>query len=125
MGTHVRIKKNDLEKLAKVAPKEAAEAVHALALDAERYVKSIMASSPAGSTGASAPGNPPRIDTGALVNSMNTARMNQLLYAVRAGTDYAVLLEYGTSTMAARPFMGPMVVYVQKNASRFFERFLS
>lgn len=56
---------------------------------------------------ASAPGEPPNNDTGNLIASHETAmpEWNRALIVVSA--PYAVPLEYGTSRMAARPFLGP------------------
>lgn len=56
---------------------------------------------------ASAPGESPAIDTGALVNSIQSRQLGPMQWAVVAGTEYAKPLEYGTAKMAARPFMRP------------------
>jgi len=56
---------------------------------------------------ASAPGEPPTIDTGNLVNSIRTTKLERYRYAVTASAEYARHLEYGTYKMAARPFMRP------------------
>lgn len=59
---------------------------------------------------ASAPGQSPAIDTGALANSIlaDTTKADSALYAeVTAGTEYAEPLELGTGRMAPRPFMTP------------------
>jgi HK97 gp10 family phage protein len=46
------------------------------------------------------------VQTGALKNSIE-ARMEGSTAEVSAGVDYAPFVEYGTSNMAARPFMFP------------------
>jgi len=59
---------------------------------------------------ASAPGEPPTIDTSALVNSIRSHRLSQFSWAVTAGSGevgYAKHLEYGTYKMAPRPYMRP------------------
>lgn len=58
---------------------------------------------------ASAPGEAPAIDTGALVNSLATEKVSEAVYMVSAGTEYAQALEFGSKRMAARPFLGPAV----------------
>lgn len=60
---------------------------------------------------ASAPGEAPASDTGRLVNSINAEVVSSGFEAtVKAGggaVKYARMLEFGTSKMAARPFMFP------------------
>ncbi len=56
---------------------------------------------------ASAPGEPPAMDTGLLANSISTTAEGSLRYVVSASAHYAIYLEYGTYKMAARPFMRP------------------
>jgi HK97 gp10 family phage protein len=57
---------------------------------------------------ASAPGEPPRSDTGELVGSI-TATGSGLSAEVRVDSGHAVYLEYGTSKMAPRPFLQPAI----------------
>ena len=57
---------------------------------------------------ASAPGEPPANDTGRLASSLRAEVSTEALTAsLIAGTTYAIHLEYGTTKMAARPFMRP------------------
>lgn len=56
---------------------------------------------------ASAPGEAPAIDTGHLVNSFFIRKLNRLQRLITVGAEYAVHLEFGTSRMAARPFLRP------------------
>ncbi len=60
---------------------------------------------------ASAPGEAPASDTGRLVNSIqaynNPGGSEAFVVAGRGTVLYAALLEFGTSRMAARPFMVP------------------
>jgi hypothetical protein len=57
---------------------------------------------------ASSPGNPPNSDTGALVGSIRQAAAGNLTYHIQSSGDYGPLLEYGTSKMSPRKFMGPV-----------------
>lgn len=57
---------------------------------------------------ASSPGYPPNVDTGTLRASIKWARGAPLSYRISDGVGYGVYLEYGTSRMVARPFMGPV-----------------
>jgi HK97 gp10 family phage protein len=57
---------------------------------------------------ASSPGYPPNVDTGTLRATINHNPAGHLTYHITAGTNYAAYLEYGTTKMAARPFMGPV-----------------
>lgn len=56
---------------------------------------------------ASAPGEAPATDTGLLVNSISYEMVSDTEARVGAAAEYAVILEFGSSHMAARPFMGP------------------
>lgn len=79
-------------------------------LRVEANIKSGMASPHSGALygthQASAPGEFPAIDTGALVNSIQT-EMQGLQGIVYTNQEYAVYLEYGTIRMSPRPFMIP------------------
>jgi HK97 gp10 family phage protein len=64
---------------------------------------------------ASAPGEAPASDTGRLVGSISTAYdSSRLAGVVSANTKYAEFLEYGTATMAERPFMRPALANTQE-----------
>lgn len=56
---------------------------------------------------ASAPGEPPAIDTGALTNSVQVVMENDLTAYIFTNQAYAPPLEFGSRRMAARPFMLP------------------
>jgi HK97 gp10 family phage protein len=58
---------------------------------------------------ASAPGEAPAIDTGALVNSIDTSEDGEFTRVVHTNQEYADVLEFGRrdGKMAARPFMRP------------------
>lgn len=70
---------------------------------------------------ASAPGEPPATDTGALIASIvsdATVEGSKVLGHVEARAPYAVHLEYGTRKMAARPFLTPAI---ERNRRRIGE----
>lgn len=56
---------------------------------------------------ASKPGQPPNEDTGTLRIHTTVAQTDILKAQVRSDAPYAGALEFGTSKMAARPFMRP------------------
>src|SRR5690625_3900961 len=67
---------------------------------------------------ASAPGNPPNTDTGRLAGSIRAVMSGTSSAHVEALADYAVHLEFGTRSMAARPFMTPAVEQERPNYER-------
>ena len=56
---------------------------------------------------ASAPGEPPAVDTDFLRNSIQVDEVTPNEAIIAPHTDYAEHLEFGTSRMAARPYMRP------------------
>jgi HK97 gp10 family phage protein len=56
---------------------------------------------------ASQPGDPPNVDTGFLRGSVDVEAMGETQAMVGVGAEYGLYLEYGTSKMAARPFLTP------------------
>ncbi len=93
----------DMDKLQSINPDVSAEAlVQFLAQTMEADVKdSFSNQSP------SSPGDPPGVDTGNLKNSVIAKPDGPKTWAVLVGAEYGAMLEYGTSKMAARPFMLP------------------
>lgn len=84
---------------------ELATTTEANAKDSMTGVKSGIAY---GNHIASAPGEPPAVDTGLLRASIQAIRVHfGQMWVVNAGTDYAEGLEFGTPTIAPRPFMLP------------------
>lgn len=55
----------------------------------------------------SKPGEPPNQDTGRLADNIETVQKGPLLVEVSSNAPYSAPLEFGTSKMAARPFMRP------------------
>ena len=119
--------------VAKIAEEELAKALYAGAKQVEGEAKkSILQGGKSGRVyrrrtvphTASAPGEAPASDTGRLVNSVSTELETTALTAtVSAGSGlvkYARALEFGTRTMAARPFLFPAL---EKSKSFIRERF--
>lgn len=125
----VEIVFNDLPRLIREYPQAAAEGIEATAREGERLVKLSISDSPAsgiryGTHTASSPGNAPRIDTGNLINSINSHKQGPHLWNIRVGAEYSPYLEFGTRYMAARPFMGPMAMELQQKADDIMLEFL-
>ena len=74
---------------------------------------------------ASAAGEPPATDTGRLANSIYhdvEKRGRELIGIVGSGVDYAIHLEFGTSKMAARPFLQPALRQNAKTITNIFKK---
>lgn len=73
----------------------------------------------------SAPGTPPNQDTGALANSIEVERVNDLTARVVANAPYAAIQELGGSTGAAtlpeRPYMRPAAAKNRESGKRLME----
>lgn len=105
----VRIKRNDLAAIIRDAPEKIDRRLARVAFDGERIVKTSF------SSGRSLPGQPPGVDTGKLRAGINTKKLRLMLYSINTGdTEYAPFLEFGTTRMAARPFMGPAAKEIEK-----------
>lgn len=55
----------------------------------------------------SKPGQPPLRDTGNLQANLKVARTGLLSAEIRSEAEYAATLEFGSSTVAARPYLRP------------------
>lgn len=64
----------------------------------------------------SSPGRPPAVDTGNLKNSIVARPAGRGKAEVSIGAEYAIYLEYGTTRMAARPFLRPAVERISEKA---------
>lgn len=74
---------------------------------------------------ASKPGEPPNADTRQLDTSINTVVANDLTVNVVASAPHALPLEFGTSKMAARPFLRPATRKKRREAIELVRRFVS
>lgn len=74
----------------------------------DRAKGSIMAGSVSGKRHVpSRPGEPPSNDTAVLHNNIETVQVDVLEVEVSSNAPYSATLEFGSSKMEARPFMGP------------------
>lgn len=62
--------------------------------------------------------NPPNNDTGVLASNIETIQKAPLVVEVRSSAPYSAALEFGTSRMAARPFMQPALDAERKNVEQ-------
>jgi HK97 gp10 family phage protein len=60
------------------------------------------------------------VDTGALKNSMHTEKKSKDTYWVADGVEYGIYQEFGTSRMAAQPFLVPAVEHVRRTIHEQF-----
>lgn len=70
----------------------------------------------------SAPGEPPNQDTGVLANNIETVQKEPLLVEVSSNAPYSAPLEYGSSKVAARPFMRPARDRKRKEVEQLIRR---
>ncbi|WP_303758350.1 HK97 gp10 family phage protein [Sphingobium yanoikuyae] len=70
---------------------------------------------------ASAPGDPPNADTHDLDRSIHTERESQLVALTVADSDHAAAMEFGTSRVAARPYMQPAAAKTRPKAQRLVQ----
>ncbi|MGK9168024.1 HK97 gp10 family phage protein [Inquilinus limosus] len=98
-----------LRQAGKAVRREAGKAVAAAAeLVAAEAVASIAVGSASGPDHIpSAPGEPPNADTGRLDGNITAVRRSELAADVVSAAPYAADLEFGTSRMAARPYLRP------------------
>lgn len=116
--------RNDFDRIGAAAQAAAGRVVKETLLAVEANIKVGMSGPKSGrlyppNHQASAPGEFPAIDTGALVNSIGTEMTGPLRGIIYESMEYAAHLEYGTVHMAARPHMTPAVEAVRQ---RFLER---
>jgi hypothetical protein len=126
----VQVRRNDFPTLARTMPQAVGRGIAAAGRQGEGYVKRLIGDSPAdgvdyGGHIASSPGNPPRIDTGNLVNQINVSQQGQFVWVIRSGADYGPDLEFGTSKMAARPYMGPMAFWLENEIDGIVGEYIS
>lgn len=98
-----------LKRMTQRTPQQVSRALYAagqlIELDAER---SITAGAVSGAGHVpSLPGQPPNADTHFLDSNIETEIGGPGLVTVTSKANYSAALEYGTSKMAARPFMRP------------------
>lgn len=74
---------------------------------------------------ASKPGEPPNADTHVLANNIETTQPGRTRVIVSSNAPYSAPLEFGTSKMAARPFMRPARDKMKPQAKRLVEQALN
>ncbi len=108
----------NIEALKSKAEAETARAVRATAQairnDAIISVKSHLSAGKVYTRGtvkhvASKPGSPPNQDRGTLTRNIRVTMNDDLTADISSNAPYSAALEFGTSDMAARPFMTPAV----------------
>jgi len=111
---NLRINKDQFDKLINDASNITDDAAKMMA---ENMKKSILTGAKSGrqygSHTASAPGQAPANDTGALVRSIKVEKKKNES-TVYVEKDYAIYLEYGTSKMRPRPFILPAFLKTKK-----------
>jgi HK97 gp10 family phage protein len=134
MSIVVKVQSNKIPYLKTGARRRLSDIVRGAALQTETIIKSDMQQPKHGreyargnkTHVASAPGESPAIDTGHLLNSIQTANLGDLTAIVYTNADYALPLEYGTRRMSKRPFMAPAVKKVKplflRQAARVLDR---
>lgn len=102
--------------------KEIGRFIRSIAFGVEAEMKILMTGSKSGivymrggrSHQASAPGEPPAVDTGFLINSIQTDVKSDAEATITIAAEYAEALEFGTSKIEPRPFVRPAIDNVLK-----------
>ncbi|QPC81068.1 hypothetical protein G4Y79_15295 [Phototrophicus methaneseepsis] len=128
----VRVVRNDLPLKERLLPKAFAKRMDMLAEEGVNRAKILIQNSPADgitydrggySHTASSPGQPPRSDTGRLINGLHWQPRGQDRLVIASGS-YPAYLEFGTTKMEPRPFMGPMARQLQQLIRPTFDKIL-
>lgn len=125
---------NDLPRLIAQSPQDADRAIRAIAQEGRNIVVLSIQERSAGVTQtrygprrvvvAANPGLPPNTDTGALVAGIAVENKGKFRQAIISRAEYSEHLEFGSTRMAARPFMAPMADALEKRIPDFFKDFL-
>jgi len=114
MSVTIRLDLGKLKDIQRNLPQLVERRVAALAIDGEAYIKLSFGA------GVSSPGMPPGVDTGKLRNSIRAESLGGMNWMIATDAEYGPHLEYGTSKMAARPFMSPALDYMARTAGERF-----
>lgn len=114
----VKIDTTILDRISNESPQKAGQLIRALAFEGMSDVQRSFSTSP------SAPGDTPGVDTGALKNSINVKPVAPFVQSINTGVDYDAYLEFGTSRMAARPYMSPMARRLEQKIPQFFKNWI-
>ena len=118
MKGRIEIVFNNFAALAAALPVETHLAVMKTAYAIDADVKNSISIGGGHGKNPSKPGEPPHLQKGNLVSSIHTETIGELSAMVAVNADYGVFLEYGTSKMAARPFLFPAV---KRHTQRFID----
>lgn len=98
----VEVTRNNIPEALQQVQQVVDDAVQAVVREGERYMKAGMRETEKGSDGHSQPGNFPAVDTSALINSINVKQKSDGIWDLRWGTEYAIILEFGTALIYRR-----------------------
>lgn len=116
----IRLDKSKLDRIIAESPQRATDFVEATARMGQAHVMDSF-----GDDGSpSSPGGVPGIDTGALKNSISVTETGTLSRSISVGVEYGLPLEFGTTKMAARPFMLPMAVWLADQITPLWREFI-
>jgi HK97 gp10 family phage protein len=73
----------------------------------------------------SAPGEPPNDDTHNLANKIETRARAPLVVEISSNAEYAAPLEFGTSKVAARPYMAPAANKKRREVTKLVDKAVS
>lgn len=98
-----------LKAMAQRTPEQVARALYSAGQDIELTAERLITEGSVSGAGhvPSLPGQPPNRDTGVLDGNIETRIGGPNLVVVESKAPYSAALEFGTSRMAARPFMQP------------------
>lgn len=74
---------------------------------------------------ASAPGESPANETGKLADSIRTQRVDSLTSMVTVGAEYGADLEFGTTKIEPRPFIGPAIAAAEPGLRAALDRLVN
>jgi hypothetical protein len=121
MSTVIKLDTTGLDKIAAKLDMRTEQVLKATAFQVEAEAKAIVQQKHI-------------IDTGNLLNSINTRRINSKTYRVDVGAEYGIFIELGHLTkpfrksygvqrfVAARPFLTPAVERVRAHLDKLFAR---
>lgn len=122
INIQIRTKFNRIPQIQASIRPSVSQVVRKTALDVEAEVKNEMRGPKSGrqyrrgsrTHQASAPGQPPAVDLGQLINSIQVENVTDLTSKVGTNTEYAMALEYGSRRIRPRPVWRPVIEKMRK-----------
>lgn len=114
MPNRIRIHFNHIPDITQRLPDITAPILDDLTERGADHMRENFGSSPA------PPGAFPGVDSGTLRRSIQVIAIDPLNRVILDGVPYGALLEFGTTTMAARPFMAPTAAWIQGEITAAF-----